>query len=420
MLQKEVLSSNKDKILLPLFLFSIILIAILMGSVFSTILLILITILIIAFIYSTIKIKSFNQNLIIKIKETSYVISFSIFTTMIFSIILPYLLFHNSFINIFVIQYIYILPLLLIFFSSLYVFNYLIKKEEIQYKHLIKSSVIISVILSIVISIMLISFSNYLYNERTEIYNDGYDKEISEFNEKTQDLYSKNLPIFNEIKTYQDDFLADANQEKSAFQTFDKKLCLTNDCAKNVVDKAYHLITIVVNSMIIQSNLEKANEELVLINEEKFKPDFNTLDDYSKILKEKVESSEFTIQKLSTEDKETLSLVESDFNYNDLNKIVEKTDMESVGGWADVFVIESNSIFYDSISYTFKHSAPYKELVKLVTKVMIFTGQQGKSDDIFVKIYNNKDVDEPLKSKIIRNKLILTKIEPLFVEESLP
>ena len=51
---------------------------------------------------------------------------------------------------------------------------------------------------------------------------------------------------------------------------------------------------------------------------------------------------------------------------------------------------------------------------------MIFTGQQGKSDDIFVKIYNNKDVDEPLKSKIIRNKLILTKIEPLFVEESLP
>ena len=139
MLQKEVLSSNKDKILLPLFLFSIILIAILMGSVFSTILLILITILIIAFIYSTIKIKSFNQNLIIKIKETSYVISFSIFTTMIFSIILPYLLFHNSFINIFVIQYIYVLPILLIFFVSLYVFNYLIKKEEIQYKHLIKS-----------------------------------------------------------------------------------------------------------------------------------------------------------------------------------------------------------------------------------------------------------------------------------------
>jgi|TARA_B100001971_G_C18196054_1_gene541528 hypothetical protein len=420
MLQKEVLLSNKDKILFPLFLLSIILIAVLMGNIFSTILLILITILIIAFIYSTIKIKSFNQNLIVKIKETSYVLSFSIFTTMIFSTILPYLLFHNSFINIFVIQYIYVLPILLIFFASLYVFNYLIKKEEIQYKHLIKSSVIISIILSVVISIMLISFSNYLYNERTEIYNDGYDKEISEFNEKTQDLYSKNLPIFNEIKTYQDDFLADANQEKSAFQTFDKKLCLTNDCAKNVVDKAYHLITIVVNSMIIQSNLEKANEELVLINEEKFKPDFNTLDDYSKILKEKVESSEFTIQKLSTEDKETLSLVESDFNYNDLNKIVEKTDMESVGGWADVFVIESNSIFYDSISYTFKHSAPYKELVKLVTKVMIFTGQQGKSDDIFVKIYNNKDVDEPLKSKIIRNKLILTKIEPLFVEESLP
>ena len=51
---------------------------------------------------------------------------------------------------------------------------------------------------------------------------------------------------------------------------------------------------------------------------------------------------------------------------------------------------------------------------------MIFTGQQGKNDNLFVKIYNNKDINEPIKSKIIRNKLILTKIEPLFVEKSLP
>jgi hypothetical protein len=353
-------------------------------------------------------------------KETSYVLSFSIFTTMVFSIILPYILFHNSFINIFVIQYIYVLPILLIFFASLYIFNYLIKKEKIQYKHLIKSSIIISIILSVVISIGLVSFSNYLYNERTEIYNWGYDKEISEFNEKTQNLYSENLPIINEIKTYQDDFLANANQEKLAFQTFDKKLCFTNGCAKNVVDKAYHLITVVVNSVIIQSNLEEANKELALINEEKFKPNFNTLEDYSEKLKEGIDSSEFAIRELSKKEQEILSLVESDFNYNDLNKIVEKSDLENIGGFADLVVIESSSIFFDSISYTFKHSAPYKELVRLVTKIMIFTGQQGKNDNLFVKIYNNKDINEPIKSKIIRNKLILTKIEPLFVEKSLP
>ena len=201
MLQKEVLLTNKDKILFPLFILSIILVAVLIGNIFTSILLILITILIITFIYSIIRVKSFNQNLIVKIKETSYVLSFSIFTTMIFSIILPYLLFHNSFINIFIIQYIYVLPILLIFFATLYVFNYLTKSEEIQYKHLIKSSVIISIILSIVISIGLVSFSNYLYNERTEIYNEGYDKAIFELNQKTQDLYSENLPLFNEIKT---------------------------------------------------------------------------------------------------------------------------------------------------------------------------------------------------------------------------
>jgi len=419
MSKKEVPLHNGDKILLPLFLISLLLIAFLLDSFVLTILFILIPILLISLIYSIIKAKSFTQFSLVKMKETSYVLSFSIFITMIFSIIIPYLLFHKSFFNIFIIQYIYVFPILLVFFASLYLFNYLIKKEEIQYKQLIKSSIIISLIISVIISIGLVSFSNYLYNERTEIYNKGYDEAISKLNQNTKNLYSENLPIFNEIKTHHNNFLANATKIKSTFQTFDKNLCIADECFKNIVDKAYHLIEVVVDSEIIQSKLKEANKELTVINEEKFKLKFNTLENYSKIIKDRLDYSNFTIRKLSVKDKNLLSLVESDFKYGDLNKIIERTEIVNTG-WTSTLLIESDSIFYNSLVRVFKHSSIYKQIVRLIIKVSIFTEQQGKNDDIFITIYYNKDVNESIKSKVIRNKLILVRADYLFVEKNLP
>jgi len=44
-------------------------------------------------------------------------------------------------------------------------------------------------------------------------------------------------------------------------------------------------------------------------------------------------------------------------------------------------------------------------------KFSIYTGQQGKNNDLFVEIYNNKGVDESTESKIIRYKIILNQID---------
>jgi len=422
MVQKEV--SSKDKVLLPLFALSLILIAFLVGNIIPTFIIILLGILIVAFVYSIIKVKTFDKNLIIKIKESSYVLAFSALITLIFIIILPYLFFHNSFLNMFVIQYVYLFPILVIFFSCLFIFNYIIKNEEIQYKHLIKSSLIIAIVLSLIISGYLLPIINNVYNDRTKSYNRGYDETIFELNEK-QHLYSEDLPIFNEIKSYQDEFLEEANGKKEEFQNFDSNngSCIKSNCAKIIVDKAHHLIEVIVNSEVIKSMLEKANEESESINSKQYEENFASMEDYSFALKNKIDESDFTITEMSKEHKEILHLFESGFTYDQYEERIKKDSTKKTRknnikeGYASVLfldsgsVFETDSLFYNSRSYTIEHSVPFKELFRLIFKTAIYTEQQGKNPDLFVDIYENKDIDEPVESKVIRYKLILDRIE---------
>jgi len=426
MAKKEVFS--KDKVLLPLFALSLILIAILVGNAISTFIIVLLVILIVAFVYSIVKVKAFDKNLNIKIKESSYVLAFATFTTLIFIIILPYLLFHNSFLNIFVIQYVYFFPILFIFFSSLFLFNHIIKKEEIQYKHLAKSSLIIAIVLSVIISLILIAGSIFIFNVRTNLYDQGYDQAydeaILELNEK-QNLYSEGLPIFNEIKSYQDKFLEEANRMKEEFQNFysNKGLCIKSNCAKIVADRAYHLIGVVINSAVIINMLEKANEELKYLESEQFKQDYISLEDYSFVLKNNIDESDFTITEISKERKEILLMFESDFTYDRYEGRIKKDNTKKTrinnikDGYALILspnsgsVFETDSLFYNSMSYVIEHSLPFKEMFRLIFKVTIYAEQQGRNNDLFVEIYDNKDIDESVESKTIRYKLILDKIE---------
>ena len=73
---------------------------------------------------------------------------------------------------------------------------------------------------------------------------------------------------------------------------------------------------------------------------------------------------------------------------------------------------ETDSLFFNSLSYALEHSTYFKQLIRLVTEFSAYTGQQGKNPDLFVQIYNNKDIQESTESKIIRYKIILNRIEP--------
>lgn len=418
MAQKEI-SVNNDKILLPIFIVSLILISILVGNFISTFILSLISIVLISFVYSIIKIRKFDKELINKIKESSYILSFSFLTTLIIAIVLPYVIFHNSFVNIFVIQYVYLLPILFIFFTSLYLYSALVHKTQPEYSHILKSSLIITIIISLIISLFLVVGSNYIYNQRTEIHNENIEQTMSELNDKTNNLYQPEFEIFNEIKTYQNNFLDEANHQKNEFQNLDENrgLCIATNCAKTIVDKSYHLLVVAVNSAVIQGTLEQANEEMEYINSEKFKQNFTSLNEYKTFLKNKIDSSEFTISSLSNENKDILNLLESEFTYKGFKALIEETTKkQESAGMIGLFsesgsIFGTDSLFYNSLSYAIQHSIPFKELFRLVIKASIYTGQQGKNPDLFVQIYENQDIGESNESKVIRYKLILDRIE---------
>jgi hypothetical protein len=408
--------SKRDQVLFALFFLSLVLIAVLMGNMIFTLFATLIIILFFSFIDALIHVKSFNKFLLHRTKEISCALSFSILITLVFATVLPYLLFHNSFLNIFVIQYIYVFPILLTFFASFYFFNYLIKAENIQYKHLIKLSFSISIIISLVISIGLVVFSNYVYNERTEDYNTGYSEEFDYFTEKTPDFYPENLLIFNELKDYSENFLSEADLQRATLNEFDKKGCVTNACVKNIVNKAYHLVELVVGLMITNSNLEIASDELSFINEKGYEEQFGTLENYSIVLQQRVDALNYEIKEMGQEQKEMLLLVESDFNYDDL-EFIQRENQDSIGGWFDLVSLQSGPLFYESISYVITHSTISQELVRLVVKVRLFTEQAVKNNELPIEVYQNKDINESIKSKTIRNKIILAKIDFMYLED---
>tara|TARA_Y100000031_G_C8037691_1_gene300174 strand:- start:164 stop:679 length:516 start_codon:yes stop_codon:yes gene_type:complete len=169
--------------------------------------------------------------------------------------------------------------------------------------------------------------------------------------------------------------------------------------------------------------LEKANEESESINSKQYEENFASMEDYSFALKNKIDESDFTITEMSKEHKEILHLFESGFTYDQYEERIKKDSTKKTRknnikeGYASVLfldsgsVFETDSLFYNSRSYTIEHSVPFKELFRLIFKTAIYTEQQGKNPDLFVDIYENKDIDEPVESKVIRYKLILDRIE---------
>jgi hypothetical protein len=414
MAQKEIFS-DKDKLLLLFFTITSILISILIGNFIATFFLFLISIVLISFIYSMIHVKSFNKELLIKMKETCYVLSFSFLSALIVAIILPYILFHNSFVNIFVIQYLYLLPILLVFFALLCLYSDIINNAKIDYKKIIRSSLIISCIVSVILTISLIIGINYIYNQNTQRYDRSFGENVLEVNVKTMELYKANYTIFTEIKEYQEKFINETKEQNDLLQKKDanKGLCVQTKCIKNALDKQYHILTSVLNSMIIQGTLKQADKELEYFNSSEFKQNFTSLEEYKVYLKNNINASNFTITSISDEDKATLNLLKSEFNYQDAQKLMNDNTVKTENaGLSSMFSLSgTGSIVETSLTYTMLHTTYFKELIRFVMKTKIYTMLQSENNDLFVRIYNNKDINESAESKIIRYRIIIDRIE---------
>jgi hypothetical protein len=404
---------KKEKIQLSLFISSLVLIAFIIGDFWKSITMTFVVIVVFSIIDALIHVKSFNKNLLNRAKDIGSALSFSLLIAIILLIGLPYALFHNSFLNIFAIQYLYIFPVLLVFFASFYIFNHLIQGLNIDYKRLLKFSLIITIVLSLIISTIALISLNITTDSRDRSHTRSFLEQTDEHKEKTESLYSDYI-IFDEIREYEKNILDESNQEYLRLIN-NQRICFSDKCLRNVGEESVNLIKYIISLMTIQDKLKEADSELQMVQNGSYVEIFNTLENYSNYLQDRVDSFNYDLPKLDYHEEELNSLSNS-FSYYDLNTFnnyLPKGD--SFGGWSDIVTITSvNSPLSNSIVYTLKHSYMYKEVVRLVIKMTLYTKQQALVEDIFVGIYENRSADESMESRIIRNKIILRKIDPYF------
>ena len=406
--QKEVFS-KKDNILLLLCLVSILISSVLIfGFKLFPLMLTIIMIIFISTIISLIVKRSFNKDLLIEIKEVTYILTYSILPTLIFATILPYMIFRNNFFSIYTIILAYILPTLLVFFILLHVFDYVIKKKEIRYNHMIIVSLIISVLIVILLLACTAFGTDYLYMEISEEYYDNYNEWLLDPFEHVGD---SKLEIINEIEIFQGTILQEAEEQNIEFINYDisKSFCFTNDCVKNVIDKKHSSIMNMIKTIISNGVLKLAKEELEYLNSEQYLENFTSLEEYELYLMNEISSKELQFEVLSEENQELRSLIESDFSYKEFEaKIEYYNKFQSISGLGitETFVFEEDqSMFLESLSHTVKHTTAFKEFIKFVVNISLYFEDKSKLNKLIIQTYENKGMEESLESSVIRNKI---------------
>ncbi|MBI2675647.1 MAG: hypothetical protein HYX24_04270 [Candidatus Aenigmarchaeota archaeon] len=405
------LFESKDRKLLPLFLLSLVLISVIVGNFFSTFFTTLISVFVLSLIYSAIKIRALNHDLFMKFKETCYILAFSLLTTLIFAVVFPFIIFHDSFSSIYVINFIYGLPVVFVFFFCLYFFGSLLKEEWIEYGYFARNSLLLSVILAVISFILAVWVMNYIFESQTSMFYETYGH-IAKQQEETTNLYHEGQ-VFVEINEYHDNFLEEAKMQMERTEAFESErgACVLKECEKVVIDNIYNSIVFAVTSHSIETSLGIANNETAYIESELFKENFTSLEEYLGFLKENVEYLSFNLTPMSNDEREDLRLLESDFSYNEGRKLYEKYILSNKGEIFFNLFPEPDSIFSRSLFYVAEHSAFQKHLIRTAAKTQIYLQRISINEELPAKLYNGRYANESIESKIIRYKILKYWIE---------
>ena len=403
--KKRIKSSKKGLYFVFLLVLCLSVASLLIGNFFRTFLLILIVITTLSLIYSIIKIKSFGKELLNETIEIACAIALALLTALVIATVLPYVLLHE-FVSIYLVLYVYMICIF-IFFTAIGIFSAIIRSAKIIPAPAFKAPIISTAAVSLVVTVLLMIGTNYLYKTQTERYNLGIDKLISGLSLNNR-LY-KDYPVYAEIRAYQDQTTTDARRQQEAFKNADTKslYCFKTTCLRSASDKAYELTNIVVRSYLVNGALTSANKELEKLQAGIYKQNFSSLEEYEAYLRDDIDSSGFSVSGLTKSDADNFALVETDFTYQDLEKIDESNS--SASGLPNIWGFDTygHSVFFNSFSYAIRHTTAFREVFRLSARIKIYTTQASKNNDIIVEMFKNMDINEPTESKIIRYKLIL-------------
>ena len=392
---------KKDKLVFVLSIFSLIIISLIIGDFFKSFFIVLFSILVVSLIYSLIEHK---KDLLNNFKKHSYVLLFSLLTTLIFSVLWAYVSLPDKILGTFTLQYIYLTPILLLFFFSSYWFQNLLSKKKFSNQHIIKHVLLDVAIVSIIISLTILFSFNSISNSQAESYEQSFMETIVQFQEIEN---PNNLEILEDIKLYQQDFLEEANNQKweldqltqqTNFFSVDKK-------TEIIVDKALHMMELVIPMYTIESRLEQMDEQYIYINSEEFDQNYTSLEEYDSFLLDGINNSNFAITYLSEEKQEIIDLLNSELSYSDLVNIGDLISKDDSLGSCSFVIWEFNdeSLFFNSLNYVFEHSFVKKEIDRLVINALIYTHHQGTNNDLFTYLYESRGKVESLSSQVLRN-----------------
>lgn len=396
-----------DKIVLALFILSLIILYFLFGMNLSLVLFALFLIIIVAGVWSVFLKGHRHEFFFDTFIKTVIIITLSVITTTVFMVISPYVLFHNSFLNIYLIQYLYVFPTLCVLFGSSYIYSHLLLKKSINYKYIIEKTLIITLLFSLVLSSVLVVGNLYLYENRSEMYNDGITG-VAELLASNEELYHSELLIYQEIKDFENDFIQTNELQYAEFSAFDQShgFCFSSNCFSIVVDKSYDLVVDIINSNVIDDSLEIAEEEYEYVSSGNALQDYGSLEDYATYLKDYFSTLNISLNQ------ETLSDFEIS-SYDELDEIKESLFQDSSTGIGHLLDSTENSeeILYNSQFYVFEHTRNYQILIEFVAKILWFSETQSNFPDLYLGLYENIDIDESVESKIIRYRLLINQFD---------
>jgi len=411
--------SSRDKYFLPAFLVSLIAISLLAGNFFVVLGIMFVSFQLVSLVYSIVKHRTINLK---SIKETNYILAFSVLTSLLLAILLPCIIFHEKFVSPYVIQYAYLAPIMLVFFATLHLYSCLVRGTRPDYLHIAKTILVITLILSFLVSAVFIGATNYLYKQRIDSYASENNRHISRLTNGTIDLQNPDPEIYAELRGYQSELLSEANTENRHFteEYANRQLCIFKDCAGPMVDNSVYLVKEIVGGLIYENARRAALREYEYILSGDYLANYSSLEQYKASLKKEIDSSNFTPYKLADEDSIFISRLNSgDITYSALKAKMEAQvalmNSQTAGRIASISSPYESPIIDSelgkSLSYAIYHTTAFKDMALVVLEILPYTDKQRKTSDLMEILYNNIDIDESVESKIIRYRLILDGIE---------
>ncbi len=402
----------RTKLIFLLSIMSILLCSFLIGNPLSSFFTLSLCAAIISAIVSLFQIRSFSKAFFIRMLEMVFLISFSLLFSLIFLVFAPFVLFHDFFLNPFVIIFIYVFPAIMIFvFSFCFFYEFISQKPNKIFK-LLRVSLTISFIFTITACLAFVAAYSMLYFHYSGVFNAYLSSSTGVSYPKN---YIQDLKIYDDIEEVRNSLLVEYRSKyfQYKYNTYGN-LCFSDKCAQEIYNKIYLNAQIVISSLVTNGNIDTANREYALIQSGEIEKNYSTLENYSEFLSQKISSSPITFT--MSDDFSKLDTIEfTDPTFSEL--IASLRNDNDRGSYFGSF--SSYGDFKESpLRYSFSiikfHTTLARDYGVFLVRMLRYTTGANSNPLAFVPaIQRNLGANETVESKIIRRKLILSQIERL-------